>query len=149
MAPASISSIHGVSDLDPMARVDLVRHGVPASFVQQLSDELRMDRSALYKTLGMARSTTERKLRENKRLSSADSERIVGLARLVGQVARLLEQSGNPSADTVDAAQWTASWLERPNNALGGLRPAELMDNAEGRALVADVIARAESGAYA
>lgn len=148
MTASSITSVHGVSNLDPMARVDLVRQGVPAAFLQQLSDELRMDRSALYQTLGMARSTTERKLRENKRLSPADSERVVGLARLVGQVARMLDESTDSDARTLDAAEWTASWLGRPNGALGGLRPAELMDNAEGRALVADVLARTESGAY-
>jgi len=72
---------------------------------------------------------------------------VLGMGRLVGQVQRMVEESGRPEG--FDAAAWVARWMERPVPALAGRRPAELMDTAEGQALVANVLARAQSGAYA
>ena len=42
-----------------------------------------------------------------------------------------------------------SSWLQRPHSALGGQPPGELMDTADGRALVAGLVAQMQSGAYA
>jgi uncharacterized protein (DUF2384 family) len=39
--------------------------------------------------------------------------------------------------------------LERPNKALGSKAPGEFMDTADGRALVAGLVAQMQSGAYA
>jgi uncharacterized protein (DUF2384 family) len=46
------------------------------------------------------------------------------------------------------AARWVAEWLQRPHPALGGRRPGELMDTADGRELLTDLLARQQSGAY-
>ncbi|CAN5919172.1 hypothetical protein BH11PSE8_BH11PSE8_46960 [soil metagenome] len=72
--------------------------------------------------------------------------RELGIARLVGQVQALVEESGNPEG--FNAAEWIAGWLERPLPALGGRKPAEFMDTAEGQAMVANILERAQSGAY-
>ena len=69
-----------------------------------------------------------------------------GLARLVGQVQAMVEESGKPAG--FDTAAWVASWLDRPLAALDGQRPAELMDTAEGQALVSQLVARMQSAAY-
>ncbi len=72
--------------------------------------------------------------------------RELGIARLVAQVQAIVEESGNPEG--FDAAGWIAGWLERPLPALGGHKPAEFMDTAEGQAMVANMLERAWSGAY-
>lgn len=128
-------------------RVRLVKTGVPAGAVDALAKRMAIPKERLVATLGLARATVDRKVRENRPLSSDDSSRIVGLARLVGQVQALVEESGE--ARNFDAAAWLARWLEQPLAALGGERPADLMDTAEGQALVSDLIARIQSGAYA
>lgn len=97
--------------------------------------------------IGVARATVDRKVRQQKRLSPEETERVLGVATLVGQVERMVQESGTP--DGFDAAVWTAAWLDRPHPALGGARPATLMDTAEGRTLVSRVIAQMQSGAYA
>jgi uncharacterized protein (DUF2384 family) len=56
-------------------------------------------------------------------------------------------ESGEPEG--FDAATWTANWLEEPNAALGGRAPGEFMDTADGRSLVAGLVAQMQSGAYA
>jgi uncharacterized protein (DUF2384 family) len=89
----------------------------------------------------------DRKVRENKRLSPDESSRVLGMARLVGQVQAMVEESGRPEG--FDAAAWVARWLDRPLPALAGQRPAELMDTAEGQGIVANLAARMQSGAYA
>ena len=58
-----------------------------------------------------------------------------------------VEESGDPT--DFDAPAWTATWLDRPLPALGGRKPADFMDTAEGQQLVSNLIARMQSGAYA
>ena len=98
-------------------------------------------------TLGLARATVDRKIRDNKLLSPDESSRVLGMASLVGQVQSLVAESGN--ADGFDAGAWVSNWLEQPVPALGGRRPAELMDTSEGQAIVSRLVTQMQSGAYA
>jgi len=70
----------------------------------------------------------------------------MGIARLVGQAQNLVEQSGG--AAYFDAGRWVGDWLQRPLPALDGKTPGELMDTVDGRALVSDLLAQQQSGAY-
>jgi uncharacterized protein (DUF2384 family) len=74
------------------------------------------------------------------------TERSPSVARLVRLVERIVAESGN--LESFDAARWTARWLDRPNAALGGRLPAELMQTDEGRKVVESIVARMQSGAY-
>jgi len=132
---------------DAIERVELVKEGVPAGLLVLISEDMAIPKDKLYATIGLARATVNRKLREQRALSQDESERVLGIARLVGQVSTMVKESGNPEG--FDAAKWVAAWLERPQPALGGKRPAELMDTADGRSIVSDLIARMQSGAYA
>lgn len=132
---------------DPMERVDLVKHGVPARSVEEIARRMAVSKERLVGTLGLARATVDRKARDGQRLSAQESSRVVGVARLVGQVQAMVDESGDTHG--FDAAHWVARWLEEPLPALGGRRPAELMDTFEGQAIVSDLLARAQSGAYA
>ena len=128
-------------------RVKLVKKGVPARYTNLLAAGMCVSKDKLYRTVGLSRATVDRKVRVNKRLNPDESERVMGIARLVGQAQSLVQESGGPS--DFDAARWLAEWLDRPLPALGGRRPAEFMDTAEGRALVSDLLAQQQSGAYA
>ena len=128
-------------------RVKLVKKGVPARYTGVLAAGMRMSKDKLYRTVGLSRATVDRKVRVNKRLNPDESERVMGIARLVGQAQSLVQESGGPA--DFDAARWLAEWLDSPLPALGGRRPGEFMDTAEGRALVSDLLAQQQSGAYA
>lgn len=132
---------------DPMERIQLIKKGVPAKTVDVMAKRMAMPKEKLVSTLGLARATVDRKARENKPLSNDESSRVIGMGRLVGQVQAMVEESGNP--ENFNAAAWVASWLDRPLPALGGQRPGEFMDTSDGQALVSDLIARMQSGAYA
>jgi putative toxin-antitoxin system antitoxin component (TIGR02293 family) len=132
---------------DPMELVTLVKRGVTAESVQALAKLMSISKERLADTLGLASATVNRKSRDQKPLSSDESSRVIGMARLVGQVQAMVEESGDPEG--FDAASWVAQWLEQPLPALGGRRPAELMDTPEGQNLVSNLVARLQTGAYA
>jgi putative toxin-antitoxin system antitoxin component (TIGR02293 family) len=131
----------------PLGRVALVKEGAPPEALRLISDRMGITRERLYATIGVPRATMERKLRQRRRLDQDESERVLGLARLVGQVEEMVRGSGE--AEDFNAARWLAGWLERPVPALGGRRPAELMDTAPGREIVSGLVAQMQSGAYA
>lgn len=92
-------------------------------------------------------STLNRKTKEGEALTQDESERVPGLARLIGQVQAMVDDSGDPSG--FDARAWTARWLSEPLPTPGGTWPLDLMDTMEGQGLVAKTPARIQSGAYA
>ena len=131
---------------DAIERIDLVKEGVPAGLLVVICEDMAISKDKLYTTIGLVRATINRKLREQQMLSQDESERVLGIARLVGQVETIVKESG--VSEGFDAAKWIAAWLERPQASLGGRRPAELMDTADGRGIVSDLIARMQSSAY-
>lgn len=133
-------------DCEPMARVELVKRGVPASVAATIAGRMGISKERMYATLGLSRATVERKVRDSKPLSPDESSRVLGVGSLIGQVQRMVDESGNAAG--FDAAHWLARWLDEPLAALAGMRPAELMDTAEGQAIVARMLSRAQSGAF-
>lgn len=131
----------------PMERIALVKAGMPAGTLITLARDMAAPRELLYRWLGLARTTANRKVRADERLDLDDSERVLDLARLIGQVEQIVAESGDAAG--FSPAKWTASWLQTANPALNGRQPGEFMDTTEGRALVANLVARMQSGAYA
>jgi putative toxin-antitoxin system antitoxin component (TIGR02293 family) len=130
----------------PYERVKIVKAGLPAKYVKVLTLSMHMPIERFYRTTGLARPTVDRKIRSSKLLSQDESERVMGIARLVGQAQNLVEQSGG-SAD-FDAGRWVGEWLQKPLPALDGKSPGELMDTVDGRALVSELLSQQQSGAY-
>ncbi|MFT3665972.1 antitoxin Xre-like helix-turn-helix domain-containing protein [Piscinibacter sp.] len=136
-----------VGGFDPVDRIGIVKAGLPAQLLATLASDMQVPRERLYAWLGIARTTANRKVKDKDLLSQDESERALGITRLVGQVQTIVSESGNPEG--FDAARWTAQWLDQPNDALGGRPPGEFMDTADGRALVSGLVAQMQSGAYA
>lgn len=65
----------------------------------------------------------------------------------MGQVEQMVRESSD--AEGFDAGKWVAGWLSQPLPALDRKSPATLMDTSEGRALISDLLAQIQSGAYA
>jgi len=131
----------------PDFRVKLIRRGVPASELKDMARIMDIPQDRILKSLKMSIATVNRKANLNQELSSEDSERVVGMSNLIGQVETMVKQSGD--AKGFDAAKWVGRWLEEPLPALGGARPAQYMDTMEGQKLVSNLLAMVQSGAYA
>lgn len=138
------SAVYRASGIE---RVELIRAGVPAVLLAQMGLEMDISKERLYETLRLPRSSVDRKIRNNDALSPEQSERVIGLERLIGQVQVMVEQSGNPKG--FNSSKWVGEWLERPLPALGGETPADYMDTMEGQEMVSRLLAQSQSGAYA
>ncbi|MCC7051617.1 MAG: DUF2384 domain-containing protein [Gemmatimonadaceae bacterium] len=145
--PADSSWIASLAGSGTMVRMTVVREGLPAQIVPALAEALDLSRDELMRQLGLPRATVERKLRTAGALGQAESERLLGVATLVALAGRMVQESGDPAG--FDAGRWTSHWLRTPAPALGGVPPMALMDTADGRAVVHQLLTQMQSGAYA
>lgn len=65
---------------------------------------------------------------------------------LVLQVEVMVRESGKPAG--FSASVWLSHWLEEPLPALDGKKPRDILGTIEGQRLVADLLARMQSGAF-
>ena len=133
--------------LNAVDRIELIRRGVPAARLAVLSAQMGVPDGRLLALLGMSRATVSRKVRAKQPLPPEESERVLGVESLIGQVDTMVRESGEPAG--FDAARWLAGWLATPVPALNGRTPASYLDTIEGQKLLSDLLATAQSGAYA
>jgi putative toxin-antitoxin system antitoxin component (TIGR02293 family) len=150
--PPALSSIPALSYIavyraTPLERIDMIRRGILASEAKRLFAELPIGQGAGFKALNLSTATVNKKAKLGDTLSPEESERIVGFAKLVGQLEAMIQDSGN--VEKFDARAWMARWLTEPLPAFGGVRPADLVDTMEGQGLVSAALAKIQSGAYA
>lgn len=131
----------------PDVRVRVIRRGVRAVELKDMVRMMATPQDRIFKILKLSTATVNRKANLDEELSPEDSERVIGMANLIGQVQTMMEQSGD--ASDFDAAKWVAQWLEEPLPALAGESPASYMDTLEGQKLVSNLLAMMQSGAYA
>lgn len=132
---------------DDLARIRMVRSGIPARIVQAFSEELDVPKEAVYDLLGVTRATATRLSKGDKNLGSNATERAVFIGGLVKAVEDMLPEGAE--AKSFDAPRWVARWLEEPQPALHGETPASFLDTADGRRLVRRLLGQMEAGAYA
>jgi putative toxin-antitoxin system antitoxin component (TIGR02293 family) len=136
-----------VGEFSAVDHIAVVKQGLPAQWLNTLAADMDVPRERLLGWLGIARTTANRRLREGELLSQDESERALGLAALIGQVHKIVLESGEPKG--FDAPRWAAAFLAAPSAALGGRTPGEFMDTAAGRGIVTGLVAQMQSGAYA
>ena len=141
---------YGYIDLyraSPLDRISIIRQGIPANEAKRMMADLSIGQGATLKALNLSAATVNKKAKQNQALSADESERVLGVAKLVGQLQAMIEDSGDPGE--FDAAAWISGWLVAPLPAFGGARPVDLMDTMEGQTLVSTALAQVQSGAYA
>lgn len=136
-----------VSSMPKLELIDFIREGVPPRDFKEMVKRMNAPQGRVVRILGVSIATINRKSANNENLSPAYSERVVGLAKLIGQVDLMVKRSGDPEG--FDAATWVSRWLEQPIPALGGKMPADFMDTSSGQEVVSNLLSMMESGAYA
>ena len=136
-----------IYQVEPMDRIKLIRNGVPARYINVVSDAMGITKDTLFKFLNLPKSTIDKKSVANQMLPIEQGERLIGMAKLVGQVESIVSESGNP--DGFNAAKWVANWLEKPSPALGGEKPSAYLDTVSGQEMISDLLSKIQTGAYA
>ena len=131
----------------PLERISMIQHGIRATEAKRIIADLAIGQGVALKALKLSPATVNKKAKHNQTLSPGESERVIGFAKLVGQLEAVIQDSGSPEG--FDAVAWMSRWLNDPIPALGGARPIDLMDTMEGQALVSTTLAQLQSGAYA
>ena len=132
----------------PMQLVDAERNGVGARLIKDIAVEMNLPASRLFTIIGVPKATVEKKVADNQIIAGAGGQAVLGLIRLIGMAQRIVDNSTSPTAKGFNAAKWLGQWIERPQQALAGKRPAELLDTPTGFDIVARVLGAIESGAY-
>lgn len=124
------------SQMTPMEKMDMIRAGISKKDLESLKDKAALDYDKLAKALSVTRATLINKKR-NEKFNSPLSERIVGLADIYSYGYEVFE-----------AEDRFNQWMFRPNKALRGQAPYELLDNQFGREEVRNIIGRIAYGVY-
>lgn len=132
--------------LESVEIIGVVRRGVPALAIDDLARGMGVPTARLIKWMGWPVATIERKIRTRSALSKSAGGQIFLVIRLISQIQRMVNESGNPEG--FDAAAWLGNWLAEPNLALGCVSPGEYMDTVEGFSLLSDTLTRMRSGVY-
>ena len=144
--PAKLSYL-GVYRASPFERIEMIKGGILAAEVKRVFAALAIGQGAGFRALGLSPATVNKKAKQEQILSRGETERVIGIVKLVGQLESMLQESGNPQG--FDAPAWMARWLKEPLPAFGGVRPVDLIDTMEGQALVSAALTQMQSGAYA
>ncbi len=118
-------------------KMELVRDGVSKKDLETLKRKTSLDYDKLSTLLSTTRATLINK-KGSAHFSTSLGERIVSIADLYSYGYEVFE----------DIAKFNA-WVFRPNQALGGKPPFELLDNQFGREEVKNLIGRIDYGVYA
>jgi putative toxin-antitoxin system antitoxin component (TIGR02293 family) len=140
--------IRQVARATPLQLVEIERQGVLGSFIKDLSKRMEIPSSRIFTILGVPKATAEKKAAAGERVEGSGGQAAIGMVRLVGIAQEIVADSTAREARTFDATKWLGQWIERPQSALGGRRPAELLDTPTGTELVARLLGSIESGAY-
>jgi putative toxin-antitoxin system antitoxin component (TIGR02293 family) len=116
---------------------ELVRKGLPASSVTALAEKLDLGNRVLSQKIGIPQRTLTRRLSHRSRLTPAESDRTVRLARVYANAVEMI-------GDEEKAVEW----LRTPNRALGGKRPLDQLDTDVGAREVEDILGRIAYGVY-
>jgi putative toxin-antitoxin system antitoxin component (TIGR02293 family) len=131
----------GVSDkpegqMTPMEKMVLVDQRITKKDLESLKEKTDLDYDELAQVLSVGRATLINKKGTDK-FSAPLSEKIVGLADLYSYGYEVFE----------DKERFN-QWMLRPNQALGGQAPYDLIHNQFGREEVKNVIGRIEYGVF-
>jgi putative toxin-antitoxin system antitoxin component (TIGR02293 family) len=136
---AVIAELGGAKVLGRTLRTDndlrsVIREGFPQKVVGSVMHSAHLTLQELSSTLGLSPRSLQRR-RHQGRLARHESDRLYRLARIVALAKQYI---GDEEA--------AARWLKRPNRALGGNIPLELIDTELGARAVENVLGRIAFG---
>jgi len=115
-----------------------IHRGIPTKTVESIAKRLELTALATVESLGVAKRTWARRVQSGALLSREESERVVGLARVLAVATEVLGDSAT-----------ARRWLLTENRALGGVIPLRMLDTGIGVSAVLDELGRIEYGVYA
>ena len=115
-------------------RVEIERNGVPCQVVQSLIEAVGISNSDFQRYVRIPKATFVKKMKVKAPFAGTAGLSVLGLMELINKVETMLvAEHGYAEARDFDVEKWVGRWIQRPQPALGGLMPAELMGTPSGR----------------
>lgn len=111
-----------------------IRKGFPQSVVTEIMQSADLTLKELAASLDLSPRSLQRRRRQG-RLAKHESDRLYRLARVMALAKRFIGD-----------AERARRWLKRPNRALGGQAPLDLLDTEPGTRAVENVLGRIAYG---
>ncbi len=124
------------NQMTSIEKMNIVQSGLSKKDLENLKAKTKLDYGKLATALSVTRATLINKKKQQK-FSTVLSERIMSLADIYSYGYEVFEDEDRFN-----------QWMFRPNQALNGRLPYELMDNQFGREEVKDIIGRIAYGVY-
>jgi putative toxin-antitoxin system antitoxin component (TIGR02293 family) len=140
--------VRRVAAATPMQLVHTERAGVVGSLIKDLSRRMEIPSSRVFRMLGVPKATAEKKAAAREMVSGRSGQAAIGMVRLLGIAQEIVRDSTAEEAEGFDAAKWLGQWIERPQPALGGRKPSELLDTPTGVEVVGRLLGSIRSGAF-
>ena len=140
--------VHRVAGATPMQLIEIERRGVGGTLIKDMAKRLDIPSRRFYVILGLPKATAEKKAAAGETVGGSSGHAAIGMVKLLGIAQDIVSNSKSPDAESFDAAQWLGRWIERPQPALAGRRPSEMLDTPTGVDVVARLLGSLESGAY-
>lgn len=123
-------------EFTPSKVIEALRAGLPMQELRDLQISLAVPMERLFPMLGISKATLHRR-KAGGRLGTAESDRVVRFARLMGKAVEVLESEEN-----------ARRWLNSPQYGLGGAVPLDYAETEVGAREVEDLLGRIEHGVY-
>lgn len=116
--------------------IRIVKRGIPAQAMGELIAHLDISQSEFSRITGIARRTIARRI-GGARLKPDESNKVYRLASIVAA-----------AEEAFGSEEKSRAWLNRPNRALGGATPLQMLDTDVGTQEVRKVLGRIQHGVY-
>ena len=140
--------VRAVAGATPIEIIAIERQGMPGTFINDLSKRMGLPISRMFDILGVPNATVRKKVAAGEYLDGCAGQSAVRIVKLLGIAQNIVSNSTAVEAKNFDSIQWLGQWIERPQPALGGRKPADLIDTPTGGWIVARLLGSLESGAY-
>ncbi len=137
-----------VARATPFELVETERYGVSGDFLKALSRKLDVPAVRVFEMVGVPKATIAKKVSSQEVVSGSRGQAAIGVAKLLAKAQEIVRNSTAQEAQGFDSAKWLGRWLDIPQAALGGRKPAELLDTPTGIEMVLRLLGAIESGAY-
>lgn len=137
-----------VARATPMEAVEIERKGVSGRYLKDLAKQLGLATTRVFGIIDVPRATAEKKAAKDELVTGHSGRAALALTKLVALANEIVAESTDPEAKDFDAAKWLGAWIERPQPALGGRKPADLLDTPTGADVVTRLLGSIASGAY-
>ena len=132
----------------PLERIDAERAGLDGVLVKDLASRLGIANKRMFEVIGVPKATAEKRAASNAAIAGAPGQAALGMVRLLGVANAIVADSTAEAARGFDTAKWLGRWIEVPQPALGGRKPADVLDTPTGVDTVAKLLGAIESGVY-